>query len=384
MNHQQWAEIVQSLIEKIESEYAYSTDQMREEWKKQLKQIQRTCEELLVTWATVEESVSKIFQQYPVLLHEEEELIEEEFMLDESSLHQFRQGQGYYELAMFDSATPLLERLIQSEPDFLLGRVFLGLCYYQQNEWNEAKYHFELITKMATSNEFIGMAYHMLGCIALQDSTIQQAKKQFAKAISIFPENEDSWFNLAVCHYRLQQFQDAIPLFFQALSLNGDDWMSMYYLSKCYQHFEQKENAAFWRFAALEKVNHPRVIASIAQDHEEQGEYEKAIGWYRRMLGQDRKQRRAFRGMAWNYWMLRDSASATCWLKKGLSLFPKDPYLLSLHFWMLLQRGRLDQGKEFIDRISSQQASHSIWRHYYPAFLHKQVISNRRWRSPNS
>lgn len=361
MNHQQWAEIVQNLIDKIELEYASSSSKKREEWKKQLKQMKQTCDDLLISWATVEDSIAKVFQQYPDLFHDETNPIEEEFFLDESSLHQFRQGQGYYELAMFDSATPLLERLVQSEPDFLLGRVFLGLCYYQQKEWDEAKYHFELITKTATSNEFIGFAYHMLGCIELQVSKVKRAKKRFAKAISIIPENGDSWFNLAVCHYRLKQYQEAIPLFFQVLSLDGDDWKSMYYLSKCYHHSNQKENIAFWRLAALEKANHPQVVEAIAQDYEEQGKYEKAIDWYRRLLSQDRRERIVYRGMAWNYWMLRDSNQATCWLKKGLSLFPKDPYLLSLHLWMLLQLGKTNKAKDIIHFLPSQHTSTSIW-----------------------
>ena len=349
MNHQQWAEIVQNFINKIELTYPHSSQKMREEWKKQLKKIKETCDDLLVSWAVVEDSIANICQQYPDLLNEDEHAIEEEeFYLTESSLRQFREGQGYYRLAMYNSAAPLLERLVQNQPDFLLGRVFLGLCLYQQKRWEAAREQFEWLTQFAHSNEFKGFASHMLGCIDLQVSKPEGAKQHFAKTIALLPHHADAWFNLAISYYQLMRYQDAISAFLKVLSLNGDDWESMYFLSKCYAQLQQKENVAFWRYAALEKANHPQVIEAIAHDYEEIGEYKKAIYWYRRLLHLDRKQKVAYRGMAWNHWMLRDPTLAMGWIKKGLSLFPQDLYLLALYVWICLQHGQMIKAKDLL------------------------------------
>lgn len=356
MNHKQWAAIVQNFIKKIELEYPESSDKIRAEWRRQLKKIQETCDDLLNSWAVVEDSIATICQQYPDLLRDEQPTIEEEFSLAESSLREFREGQGYYQLAMYDSAMPLLERLVESEPDFLLGRVFFGLCLYQKERWLAARKQFHWVATFATSNEFIGFSQHMLGCIDLRDSKPQAAKRRFAKAIQLLPEHIDPWFNLAVSEYQLKRYQEAIPVLLKVLSLDGDDWEAMYLLSKCYHHLQQKENVVFWRLSTLEKVSHPQVITAIAQDCEEMGEYQKAIHWYDRLFHQNRKLANVYRGMAWNHWMLREADQAVSWIKKGLSLVPQDPYLLALYFWICLQQGQTQKAKEVLDFLPDQGA----------------------------
>lgn len=361
VNHQQWAEQVRNLIKEIELNYPTSSNQAQQKWKQQLKQIKQTCDHLLLSWATVEDGLAKIMHQYPDLNHEETDELEEEFFLEELSWQLLREGQGYYQLEMYDSAVPLLESFVQKEPDFWIGRVFLGLCYYQQKRWIDAKDHFDLITKMATSQEIIGFAYHMLGCIGIQMGEFQKAIRRFAKSIATIPDNPDSWFNLAICHYQLKQYEEAIPIFFQTWSFNRDDWQSMYYLSKCYHHLNQEENVEFWRLAAFERAHHPEVMVAIAQDYEERGEYEKAIRWYQRLLNQDRKETKAYRGLAWNYWMLKKFDQAVCWLKKGLSIDPHDSYLLSLQFWILLQQEQTEKMGAIIQLLPSQFTHTSIW-----------------------
>ena len=361
MNHRQWAEIVQSFINKIETDYPTSSEKMRAAWKKQLQQIKETCDDLLVSWAMVEDCIANICRKYPELMKDETHAIEEdEFFLTASSLRQFREGQGYYRLEMYDSATPLLEQLVEKEPDFLLGRVFLGLCLYQQKRWDAAKSQFDWLASFATANEFRGFAYHMLGCIHLQIEKPKTAIRYFTKVISLLPEDECAWFNLAVCYYQLKQYREAIPALLEVLSRNGDDWEAMFFISKCYYHMQQKENVTFWRLAALEKVNHPQVMMAIAQDYEELGKYKRAIHWYKRLLHHDRKQVIAYRGLSWNYWMLKESERAMSWLKKGLTLFPYDPYLIALYFWICLQLGKTTKAKTLLRFLPEQGPADSI------------------------
>lgn len=360
MNIQQWVGQVQKFTEEIEAKYPKSTNHEREEWRKRLKQIQKTCADVLHSWAVVEDEIAKMTKQYPQLFHDEEQ-IEDEFFLDHSMVRQFREGQGYYNLTMFQKATSLFDQIVQKEPDFLLGRIYLGLCYFQEGKTEESKYHFRLIIRTASSDEFVGLAHHLLGCVYIQEGENQVACKQFTEAVSILPKNGDAWFNLATCHYRLKQYQEAIPYFFQALSIDPDDWEAMYYLADCYAHCNQSESARFWRISAYEKVKHPQVMQSIAQDYEESQMYQKALHWYQRLYGVDRKSHIAYYGLAWNYWMIKEKEKSMGWLKKGLTLYPKDPHLLSFHFWMLLQERKVEKARKVLKILPSEMATDPVW-----------------------
>lgn len=358
--HQQWLENVQKVLGKIKKGYANATNTEKIQSKNRIQQIKQSCDDLLHSWAVVEDEMAQLTQTYPELL-ETEQAIEDEFVMDASTVRQFREGQGYYQLTMFEQATTLFDQLMQAEPDFLLGRLYLGLCYLNQNQFASAKQQFRLVTETTHADDFISFADHMLGCIYVREKADQKASQQFAKVVKIIPDHSDAWFNLATCQYRLQRYQEAIPFFFQALSINGDDWEAMFYLSQCYYQDQQYESHTFWQSQAYEKMKHPRMIRAIAQDYEERNQYEEALAWYHRLHAQDRKNRHAFQGIAWNTWMLDRKEEAYCWLKKGLTLYREDSYLLCLRFWINLQQGEMDQAEKVRQFLPDDVSDDPVW-----------------------
>ncbi|WP_168188860.1 tetratricopeptide repeat protein [Thermoflavimicrobium daqui] len=360
MFHNQWLQVVQRALEEIKTHYPNCTVQERPIWQSRLLQIKQSCDRMLESWACVEEEITQLLQEHPELL-DEGKVIEDEVFLDESVVRQFRQGQGYYGLTMFHEAKQFFQQVVDEAPDFLLGRMYLGLTLFQENKLTEAAHQFHLLRQTATHEEFIGFAHHMLGCIYVKQGKDEEAIRQFNKTVSYLPQQADAWFNLGACHYRLKEYHEAVPYFYHALSINEDDWESMYYLSSCYRHYKEWESVTFWRLASYEKTNHPRVIESIAQDYEEMGQSEQALKWYRRLLFYHPKSSVAYHGIAWNLWMLGQRNEAFLWLKKGLTLFPTNVDLLFSYVWLSLSQGETHAVQKVLQTLPTDLIKQPLW-----------------------
>lgn len=360
MFQQQWMDLVEQTLNEFETNYPNSPLKEREKWKSRFRQLKKSCDQLLESWAVIEERVAHLLNAHPELIGEEKAL-EEEFWLHESVVRQFRQGQGYFGLTMFHEAKDLFYQVVQQEPDFLLGRVYLGLTQFHANQLEESANQFHLVVKTTNQDVFVGFATHMLGCIEVKQGNDQQAIRHFRKTVSILSNHSDSWFNLGACYYRLGEYHEAIPYFYHALNINEHDWESMYYLSNCYRHYREWGSVNFWRMACYEKTHHPQVMISIAHDYEEMGEHEKAIEWYRKLLSNPDHQCTAYHGIAWNYWAKKDADTAVLWLKKGLSLDPKNPNLLFTYAWISFAQGDYDRVEKILTFIPLETQQQPNW-----------------------
>lgn len=360
VDHQAWLQTVKEELGEIKDQYAQCPVDERAKLRSRLQQIKKCCDGLLESWAYIEEQISMLIAEYPDLTSDELE-IEGEYLLHESVVRQFRQGQGYYGLTMFTEASQLFKQVIDEEPDFLLGRIYLGLSRFQENLLDEAAHHFHLVCQMAEHEMFTSFAYHMLGCIAVKQSDDHRAIKLFSKVVQIIPDQSDAWFNLGASYFRLGEYHEAIPCFYHSLSANKDDWESMYYLSSCYRHFQEWNSASFWRLASYKKNRHPKVLLSLAQDYEEMGQHEEAIYWYRCLIDQEQREPTAYYGIAWNLWALQKTEEALAWIKKGLTLFPKHPDLLLGFVWLTMMQGNFEKALTAVKSLPKELKQAPLW-----------------------
>lgn len=360
MSHQKWLEQIQNSLNKVKENYPKSPLSERAIWQSKLMQIKKECDQLLESWVLIEEEIAHLLSTHPELVDSEEEY-DEEIWLTESVVRQFRQGQGYYGLTMFHEARSLFKKVVEDEPDFLLGRIYLGLSEFQENRLEEATYHFRIVSKTGSKEMFVGFAEHMMGCIAVRLGEDNQAIKHFSKTVTILPDHSDAWFNLGASHYRLGEYQEAIPNFYHALALNEDDWESMYYLSSCYRQYNEWGSVSYWRLASYEKTNHPQIIESIAEDYEEMNQPEEAIHWYRRLLDVDKQNPKAFHGIAWNLWVKNDVEGSLFWIKRGLTLFPNDGNLLFTFVWICMAQGDMEKAESALNNLPEDSAEDPLW-----------------------
>lgn len=360
MSYEDWLQHIQNSLDMIKQNYPKSSLSERTKWQNHLSELKKKCDYILESWVVVEEEIAHLIKAYPELLDNDNEC-DEEIWLTESAVRQFRQGQGYYGLTMFYEAKSLFEKVVQNEPDFLLGRIYLGLSEFQENRLEEASYHFRIVSKTGSKEIFVGFAEHMLGCIAVKHGEDTLAIKHFSKTTKILPDQSDAWFNLGACHFRLCNYQEAIPNFYHALAINEDDWESMYYLSSCYRHHNEWGSVSYWRMASYEKTNHPQIIESIAQDYEEMNQPDEAIHWYRRLLDMDKQNSKAFHGIAWNLWVKNDAEESLSWIKRGLSLFPHDGNLLFTFIWICMAQGDIKRAEIALGNLPEGLLEDPLW-----------------------
>lgn len=362
MIHQKWLEVVQNALMEIEKDYPTCKEQDRPKMRKRFQNIKESCDQLLESWAEVEERIAVLLDQYPELGETSSpEELEEEVWLHETSVRQFREGQGYYGLTMYQKSEELFQQVVEMEPDFLLGRIYLALCQFLEGKYFEALKHFRIVMASSTHEAFTCFANHMIGCIQVKLGNDEQAIKEFSKVVSLDPECSDAWFNLGACYYRLGSFYEAIPYFYHAINISEDDWEAMYYLAECYGKYQEWESARFWRLTCLEKIHHPKVIESLAHDHEQMNQSEQALVWYRRLFSFPAYEISAIQGIAWNMWKLGKKREAYAWLKKGLSRHANDPDLLFLYGWFLWADGMHQRLEQLMKSLPDQWRKMAIW-----------------------
>ncbi len=362
MFHEVWLQDMEEQIRELKENYPSATLEEKQEWQKRFFELKQSSHQLLDAWSKVEEQMAAITTDYPELSTGQEIEMEDEFWLHESVVRHFRQGQGYYGLTMFQEAKEMFKDVVEEEPEFLLGRIYLGLSQFQQNELDEAFTHFQMVSATATQAPFLVFAHHMMGCIRVKQGKDGIAIKFFQEAVKHDAEHADAWFNLGASHYRVGQYHDAIPAFYHALALNEHDWEAMYYLSSCYRHYGEWTSVSYWRKASYERTNHPQVILSIAHDYEEMGQADQAIAWYRKLLSQMDYKKVAYHGISWNYWVQRKSTEAELWVKKGLTLYPNDPDLLFIFMWIKLSEGDTKRAEKAYSLLSDDEKQEPIWQ----------------------
>jgi tetratricopeptide (TPR) repeat protein len=158
----QWTETVKRALKEIEKRYPAGSPEERKRLRERFVQIKRACDNLLEAWADIEDRIVRLVHAYPELAEEGEEL-EGEFELDEMVVRRFRQGQGFYRLNMFVEAEEAFREVVEEEPEFLLGRVYLALSHFQKGNTDEAYRHFQLIASTTNHDVFIAFARHMMG-----------------------------------------------------------------------------------------------------------------------------------------------------------------------------------------------------------------------------
>ncbi|MFD1395001.1 tetratricopeptide repeat protein [Kroppenstedtia eburnea] len=359
---QPWLQQMQTHLSQIAKTYGNSavTLEERSQLRSEFQKIHQHTQSLLEGWAVLEEQVASILKQHPELAEEEEE-VSGEFFLDSQVVRTFRQGQGYYQLKMFGEARPFFHEVVEKEPEFLLGRLYLGLSDFQQENLDEARRQFQLVIQTSEISRLNAFAHHMLGCIHVRQREDEPAIRQFTRALNLDEESGDSWFNLGACYYRLGYYHEAIPIFFHALRVDEEDWEAMYYLSCCYEKLGHHDSVSYWRMATYQKTRHPAVVESIARHFEERGEPRQAIQWYRKLIQADPQRVGAYHGLSWNLWVSGKNEEAMSSLKKGLTLEGENRDLLFTYVWYLLQIGDADQVKKVLSRLPQGLIEHPLW-----------------------
>lgn len=385
-----WFDWMEDALTQIETIYSHCSAEVQQELANRFRHLQDVNDDWLDAWLLLQERFHQVTEKYPELTDaeqltmglpyvnnvnsgqskpsvtnsdaDEKSYDTLEFWIDEHALHQFRIGQGYYNLWMFPEALDQFLQVMDTEPDFLLGRLYLALTHFQREKWEEAEKEFQLVLKTAPHNEFSRFAYHMLGCVLVKQNQDVKAVRQFSRALEINSENADTLFNLGACHYRLRSIRLAIPCFEQAIMQEPDDWESMLYLARCYSTLGDHEQSTYWRQQSYQTSQKPWIISEIADHFERQGQLDQALAWNMYCVTKHPEWAEGYHGVAWNIWRKDRSPQAVLWLKKALTLKRDDANMQFSYWWITHNVGTPKEKARVDNHLSSVMRQSPLWK----------------------
>ncbi len=185
-------ECMHEILDDIIKEYPASSGNRKHELEEQLRTLKAMNDAYIDNWLQFEEKMSIIISH----MHNEED---NDWLHHGLSSEQFRRGQGYYKLFMFEQAIKEFEKLVAEFGDFLIARMYLAMGYLQKGELDEASRHFHLIVSLTDNRKFLAITYNALGCIQAKKGNVEQACEYFQKAIDLDPTYQDPSLNMEIC-----------------------------------------------------------------------------------------------------------------------------------------------------------------------------------------
>lgn len=213
-------------------------------------------------------------KESPDVMPEEE--AHQEAPVSEITASAFRRGLGFWELAMLKEAVDEFKKVVEDDPDLVVGHICLGLSSAQLGKVEEAFRELKLVLAL-DQNKFIrALALNTLGIILAQKEEYLQAEHYFKRAVAEDPDLKEAWFNLAATYYNLRRHREAAAAFEKASALAGDDWEIELYLGRSYSYLgRHKEAVRALQRAFRNNPNEPLITFEL--------------GVVYRLLGEDRR-----------------------------------------------------------------------------------------------
>lgn len=156
-----------------------------------------------------------------------------EGLTDDGEVESLRQAARVYQrLEQWPAAIPLLERLLDSEPQSVEGLYFLGAAYERTGRQDEAIGRFRELLKLEPD---FAPALNYLGYMwAERGENLEEALSLVHRAVDLDPDNGAYLDSLGWAHFQLGQYEQARVHLEQASRLEPDDPVVFEHLGDLY------------------------------------------------------------------------------------------------------------------------------------------------------
>lgn len=223
----------------------------------------------------------------------------------------FAKGIEELNVGQLDAAIETFRQVTTTVPDFADAHYHMGLAYYQRAEFQKAIAAFsETLKRLPRDIDVLiklGLASHKAGDADARNrlakrAFYEQAAKAYQTALEIQPHNVEALNNLGLAYQELGQFDDAIAVYQEGLTLSPDlpqlhinlatarDLQAGIYSLAAYRHYKigtlakhagQTESAiAAWKQAIAESPGYLQAYLQLAELYFERREYALAIRTY--------------------------------------------------------------------------------------------------------
>ncbi|OEF95982.1 tetratricopeptide repeat protein [Desulfuribacillus alkaliarsenatis] len=266
------------------------------------------------------------------------------WVADEEAVTTFRKGIGYFELLMFENSIEYFKETVNNDPNFMMARVYLGLCYLSLGKFNEAEEELKKSLLFAEEgNPYITLANHALGCVYAQLKKYELAQQYFQEVIHIDENFKNIYFNLGASYYNQQNYAKAKSIFLKGIKLNPKDWELYFLLGKCNMFLMDFNQAIKNLKIAFQLSNRIEVGLTLGKAYEITNQTSMASGVYENLLELFPKEAELYHRMGWIHLYNNEHNKAVIAIKRAIVLDRKnESYLFSLG-WVYLHANKKTQ-----------------------------------------
>ena len=126
-------------------------------------------------------------------------------------------GMAYSDLSELNSAQINLRRLLEFDPNYVNGRVALGVALIRDNQEEAAQKELQKALEIDPDNPW---AHRNLGASLLRLGNFEIALDHLKRATELNPEDERSWYGLGQAYENLNKFGDADKAYRKVLDID--------------------------------------------------------------------------------------------------------------------------------------------------------------------
>jgi tetratricopeptide (TPR) repeat protein len=189
------------MLDEVMSQYSSAKGSTKRELHEKLRAIKTMSDECIEEWLLLEEKLGQFMNANNITLGGPGayafDPLDPEVAGKRSDL--FVRGQGYYKLHMFEEAIEQFETLIQREPHFTLGRIYLAMAYLKKGDAEESYSQFQFLSQLTENLQMKAISYNAMGCIQAQNQNMDKACEYFNLAYRTDPSSVEPLIELGMC-----------------------------------------------------------------------------------------------------------------------------------------------------------------------------------------
>lgn len=190
----------------------------------------------------------------------------------------FNLGQIYFANAKYDEALEAYDYAAITGKDDYQAYLQKAHCYFQKESYQKALEAYRDYAHRA--NDFSAPVYVFIGECFEQMENIDEAYSYFEKATKADPENPDGWAGMCICMMDTNRYHDALPLVQKAIRLNAEVGSYWVYLGDIYENLNELQLALNAYFhAQIYFTDSAEINASIGEIYVYLGNFEAALSY---------------------------------------------------------------------------------------------------------
>ncbi len=257
----------------------------------------------------------------------------------------------FYSMVNTAKAEKFLKKMLEFNPNDLEVHALLADVYTKQRDFSSATSAYKKIIELDTDNDEAQLG---LGNVYISMMNWKEAIPPLEKAIQLNPEFKGAYFQIAIAHQELKEFDKATEAFMKFIATGPSQPAEAYNrLGLCQMELEKYTDALISFQEALKGMpDDANITYKMAQAYEKSGQLDQAAETYYKLAELSPQDARIYYNTVINMYnsaKMPDKAAETA--KKMVALNPNDTDALFNLGFMLVQMQKYTEAIEALDKV---------------------------------